>query len=329
MIFFVSGAKNMEVSQINSSIKPRKERNGLIDLYRFLLSLVVAKSHSLFAFNGPYFGPGRVCVEFFFVLSGYLFFSFLEKSKDMSLRESLIKLFKTRFLPICIPIAIAFVSNTVNCLLEGEFPNIWGYLWYVKSMLGLMIALVVLRKLIKTDRGFFLTVAAIMAVALALKFSGLLYSWGDIRAASSLPMGIFIAMLPKIKPKYSFVTVLMLVPVFALCLYIVGLELGNVEWLGIRIPELILDNLLYPALVYLTFCLNCKCKLFSYLGALSFGIYAFQCPADLMRTLGVNSSYVLFGFILLASVAEDAGKRIYRYCRRRKIEVQKIEQDIA
>ena len=69
----------MDIARLDSSVKPRKERNGLIDLYRFLLSLVVAKSHSLFAVGGPYFGPGRVCVEFFFVLSGYLFFSFLDK----------------------------------------------------------------------------------------------------------------------------------------------------------------------------------------------------------------------------------------------------------
>ena len=312
----------MDIARLDSSVKPRKERNGLIDLYRFLLSLVVAKSHSLFAVGGPYFGPGRVCVEFFFVLSGYLFFSFLEKSKDAPLKQSLIKLFKTRFLPICIPIFIAFISNTVNCILEGKFINIWGYLWYVKSMLILMIALLVMRKLIKSDKTFFLTLAAVMVVALILKFSGLLYSWGEIRSMSSLPMGIFIAMLPKIKRKYNFITVILLVLVFALCFCIVCFGLGDTEWLGIRIPELILDNLLYPALVYLTFCLNFRCSLFSYLGALSFGIYAFQCPADLMRTLGVSNSYILFGFIVLASVLEDAGKRIYRYRHYRKTDGQ-------
>ena len=307
----------------------RKERNGLIELYRFLLALVVAKNHGLFVISGPYFGPGRVCVEFFFVLSGYLFFSFLEKSKEVSLSKSLIKLFKTRFLPIGIPIVIAFISNTLNCILSGKSVNIWGYIWYISAMFGLMIALIIVRKLIKSDKAFFLVLAAAMIVALVMKFAGWLYSWGEIRAVSSLPMGIFMAMLPKIKRKYKFITISLLILVFALCFCIIFFELGSVEWFGIRVLELILDNLLYPALVYLTFCLNFKCRLFSYLGALSFGIYAFQCPADLMRTLGVSSSYVLFGFIFIASVLEDAGKRIYRYCRRRKIEVQRSEASVS
>lgn len=299
----------------NSAFKQKKERNGLIDLYRFLLSLVVVKSHSLFVLHGPYFGPGRVCVEFFFVLSGYLFLPFLNKSKGRSVKDSVKALTKTRFLPLAIPICIGVTSNIISTFFDGEPFSLWGYLWYIKVMFVEMIALIILRKLIKNDAHFTLTISGVMIVALILKFFTPLYTWGYFRGASSIPMGILMAMLPKLKPKRKWVIPLMLVPVAISCFCIVCFNLGNVEWLGIRFLELILDNILYPVLIYLSFCVKFKSGLLSYLGALGFGLYAFQCPADLFRSMGLENVWVLFGFILLATLIEDGGKRIYRYYR--------------
>ncbi len=295
----------------------KKERNGLIDLYRFLLSLVVVKSHGLFVLRGPYFGPGRVCVEFFFVLSGYLFFSFLQKSKDESISTSLKNLFRSRFAPLAIPTCIGVISNIIYSLYEKDF-SLWGYLWYVEAMFLAMIAMIILRRLIKSDTRFTLTITCVMLVALLLKFSGLCYSWGYIRAAATLPMGILIAMLPRISKKKKWLVTALLIPVAASCFAIVCFNLGDVEWFGLRILELILDNILYPALIYLTFCLDFKCKLFSYLGALSFGLYAFQCPADLIRIMGVSDRLILFGFIVAATLIEDSRKRIYKHVKNKK-----------
>ena len=74
--------------------------------------------------------------------------------------------------------------------------------------------------------------------------------------------------------------------------------------------ELILDTILYPTLIYLTFNLNFKFGLFNYLGALSFGLYAFQCPAKLARLCITNNKLVLFLIILILTVACDLAKRI-------------------
>ena len=304
----------MENSNASST---QKSRNGLIDLYRFLLSLVVVKSHSLFVIGSPYFGPGRVCVEFFFVLSGYLFMSFLQKSKDRPIKESLSKLYKSRISPLLIPVIIGVLSNIINDIISKDF-NPWGYLWYVEVMIVEMIGLIYLRKRINDDRKFTRSLVIIMLVSLVLKFSGLLYSFGYIRGASSIPMGLLIAMLPKWKPRHKWLILLPLIPVFAACFSIVCFNFGNVEWLGLRIPELILDNILYPALIYLSFCFEFNSKFFSYLGALSFGLYAFQCPADLLRTLGVENIWVLFGFILLATLLEDGIKRLTKHFRNKR-----------
>lgn len=301
-----------KITANNETKKAAKARNGLIDLYRFLLSLVVVKSHSLFVLHGPYFGPGRACVEFFFVLSGYLFWSFLSKNKNKSIKENILQLHKTRFLPLAIPICIGVLSNIIESCVVGEL-SVWGYLWYVEVMFIEMIVLILLRKLIKRDKWFMIAILGIMTVALILKFFGPFYTWGFFRGASSIPLGIFIASLPKIKKKW--VAALFLIPTLIGCFTVLCFNLTNVEWLGYRIPELILDNVLYPALIYFSFCLEFKSKLCSYLGALSFGLYAFQCTADMFRTLGLNNTRVLFGFILFATVVEDLGKRAYRHLR--------------
>lgn len=297
--------------------KPKKARNGLIDLYRFLLSLIVVKSHALFIVDVPYFSLGRACVEFFFVLSGYLLWSFLCKCRELSIKDGLIRLCKSRVLPLAIPLGVGIVSNIISSSLEGEF-GIWGYLWYIKVLFGAMVVLFLLRKLVRSDRLFISIVMGVMAVALVLKFFGPYYSFSYARGASSIPMGIFIASLPKIKKKP--IAMIGLIASITACALMLCFNWADVTWFGYFIPELILDNVLYPALIYFTFCFELKCAPLSYLGALSFGMYAFQCPADLFRKLGLTNVWLLFGFILAATLIEDGGKRLYRHIRKKRTE---------
>ena len=179
-----------------------------------------------------------------------------------------------------------------------------------------MIILILLRKLIKSDKAFTITIMSIMLIALILKFFTPLYSWGYVRGASSIPMGIFLASLPKIKNKW--VVIPSLAVTIAACFAIICYGWADVTWGGYKIPELILDNALYPALIYLTFCLRLESKALSYLGGLSFGLYAFQCTADMVRNTGVNKTWVLFAIILTLTLIEDSGKRIYRCLRARR-----------
>lgn len=71
-------------------------------------------------------------------------------------------------------------------------------------------------------------------------------------------------------------------------------------------------KILYPALIYLTFNVSVNSRILNYLGGLSFGLYAFQCPADLMRLLGISNRYILLVTILVLAIAEDIIKRIVR-----------------
>ena len=299
----------------NILLTPRKKvnkRNSLIELYRFLFSLNVVKGHGLFITDGPYFSLARTAVEFFFILTGFLFASYLEKNRHLSFKESVVKLLRSKLSPIIIPLIIGIASNLISSIVayNGEIKT-WGYLWYVKDMLLACLFYVILRKLIKADNVFLWVTAGICVAATILKFFGPFYTWGYFRAASTLSLGILVGKLPKLKLKKKWPVWIMLVPVITACLTIVCFGLGDVLWGEVKLVEIILDVLLYPALVYLTFQVDVKNKVMNYLGALSFGFYAFQCPVDLLRTLGIGNPLTWFTIIVIASVAEERIKQLW------------------
>lgn len=291
-----------------------KKRNSLIELYRFFFALNVVKNHGFFPEGFNYFSPGRVSVEFFFVLSGYLFLCTLDRLKDLPLKKGLLKLVVGKLKPLFAPLIIGVVTNIIyNIIAKEYFDSIWGYLWYVEAMMIVLIVYLVLRRLIKSDKAFTYTVLGVFIVATLMRFSGIFYSWGYVRAAATVSLGMLLAKLPKIQLRRKWIVWIALVPIQALCVIIVCFHLGNTDWWGgFRGVEFILDNLLYPALIYLTFNVSVNSRILNYLGGLSFGLYAFQCPADLMRLLGISNRYILLVTIVVLAIAEDLIKRIVR-----------------
>lgn len=301
------------MNNISLNSQNQSKRNGLIELYRFLFAVNVVKGHGLFILDSPYFGPARISVEFFFILSGFLFASYLEKNKSLPFKKDLIKLLRSKLGPVMIPLVVGIGFNIISTIVmyNGEI-KVWGYLWYVKDMMLACIFYVVLRKCIKSDKVFLLVTAGICLVATILKFFGPFYTWGYFRAASTLSLGILIGRIPKLQLKKKWPIWIMLVPVITACFTVVCFGLGDVLWGEVKVIEIILDVVLYPALVYLTFQLDVKSRWMNYLGALSFGLYAFQCPADFLRNLGIGNRFVWFTFILVASITEERIKK-YRF----------------
>ena len=291
-----------------------KKRNSLIELYRFFFALNVVKNHGFFPEGVNYFSPGRVSVEFFFILSGYFFLRTLDKLAELPLRESLPKLIVGKLKPLFFPLIIGVLSNIIyNIITKDYFDGIWGYLWYIEAMMLVFIAYLILRRIIKSDRAFTYLTIGIFILATLMRFSGVFYEWGYVRAAATISLGMLLSKLPKIEIKHKWVVWILLVPVQALCFIIVCFHLGNLDWFGgFRGVEFILDNLLYPVLIYLTFNVSVSSKLLNYLGALSFGLYAFQCPADLLRLLGLDNRYILLLIIVALTVAEDLIKRLIK-----------------
>ena len=184
-----------------------------------------------------------------------------------------------------------------------------------------MIFHLIARRIIRDERKFLIFVGAVFLICTVLRFSGICYSFGYVRAGACLSLGMLLRHIPKISPKLRLISGLAVIPVFALCMIILAYGLADAEWLGLRIVELILDCLLYPALVYFSFGIEFSFPVFNYLGALSFGLYAFQCPADLLRLIGVGDTLTYLLVIIIAAVVEDGAKRIYRRVRRSRVTV--------
>ena len=149
-------------------MQKRDKRNSLIELYRFFFALVVVKSHTLFPYDGPYIGPGGIAVEFFFIVSGYLFMHSLEKWKDLPLKESWPKMLVAKIKPIAIPLAIGLLSNLVYQGTVGD-KSIWGYLWYVRAMLVAFTVYLVLSHFIKNSKAFFVVTLIICIVCTVVR----------------------------------------------------------------------------------------------------------------------------------------------------------------
>lgn len=290
-----------------------RKRNSLIELYRFIFAINVVKSHGLFPYMGPYFGPGRISVEFFFVLTGYLLMKSINKFLDKPFWEGFKGFFTSKLKAIWIPLVIAIPFNIFYCIvIKQYFVNIWGYLWYVKQMLIYIAVCFVMRYFIKNEKKFILLVESVFVVAAVLHVFPLFYSWGVIRALMGISLGILISYIPKLNLKKKGLVWVILVPVQALILAI--LIFGNN-----LLMEEVLDLILYPALIYFTFQLTINNKVFNYLGSLSFGLYAFQCVVRPFDKLGFNNVWILFGIIVLLSVLEDGFKRYMRYRKMEKL----------
>ena len=144
-----------------------KKRNSLIELYRFLFAFNVIIGHGLFPIDISYFGPARISVEFFFILSGYLFYRSLEKYRDMQLGSAVAAMLSGKIKPILIPMIMGMISNGIYNYLTNFKPvfEIFRYLWYIPAMLAIMLIYTILRVYIKKDNTLRVLVICIFIIS--------------------------------------------------------------------------------------------------------------------------------------------------------------------
>ena len=84
------------------------------------------------------------------------------------------------------------------------------------------------------------------------------------------------------------------------------------------IVEEILDLILYPALIYITFQIPFNNKVLNYFGGLSFGLYAFQCVCRTLNEIGLKDIWSLFLIVVILTLTEDSVKRIYKHYKNKQ-----------
>ena len=287
-------------------MKNEKRKNSLIELYRFIFAMNVVKNHGYFPYQGSYFSPGRISVEFFFVLSGWFLFKSINKYVGLSYFKGLFKLLKDKIFVLGIPLVVGLLFNILHECALGPSSfwdfNIWGYLWYVCDMLVVLVFYYTILKLVKSKKWFAIIAGVVFVATAVLHAFPDFYSWGYFRAFSAMSLGILVSFLPSIKMRKQWLLWVMLVCVWIAILRMLLFDFTFVE-------EELLNLILYPALVYLTFQLPVYNKVFNYLGALSFGLYAYQSVPRFIWVLGYENTWVFFAIIVALTVLTDIVKR--------------------
>lgn len=292
-----------------------KKKNSLIELYRFIFSINVVKNHGYFPYQGQYFSPGAYSVEFFFVLTGFLLIKSIDKFKNFTAFKGCISLLWKKLYTLGIPLVAGLIFNIIYKVSVGELASgIWMYLWYIHDMLIVIIFYFFIRRLVKNDKAFIAIVTIVALACNILHFTETFYSWGWFRSFGSISVGILLSYLPPLSDKLKKYIWVILVPV--MIAVIAALVFPCPLW-----GEIILNNLLYPSLIYLSFQTEVSSKVMNYLGSLSFGLYAFQSVARCAKLWGVSNLWTLFIIILIPTLIDSWVKILIKNKNSSKFEV--------
>ena len=216
--------------------------------------------------------------------------------------------------PLLIPTIIGLISNAIYNYLTNYNPlKVFRYLWYIPAMMAAFLLYTILRVLIKNDKLFYSLLAAIFVIGACLRFFGneALFFFDYLRSALAVALGILLGKLPKIVLKRKWVWWLILIPIVSIVFVIVFRRLAQYE----KGYEALLDLVLYPILIYVSFRIEFNFPIFNYLGGLSFGLYAYQCPGRMLWGFGISDRWFVFFVIIGLALIDDTIKRIVKYIK--------------
>ncbi|MBO7274563.1 MAG: acyltransferase family protein, partial [Clostridia bacterium] len=282
---------------------PKATKNSLIELMRFFFALWVLYYHGYFPHRVNGFNDGFLAVEFFFVLSGFYLVRSIDKYVDLPLKNGLLTFLKHRFLPIAAPFLINIAFSVYYCFKYGSiFTNdLFGYLWYVRTLFLWMAIIFISRKYIKNQITFYFIWSALSVASLILF---LVYPpidhVGELRALIAIPLGMLVALIPKIKPQsnenfWSKMPAL-LIAIGVVSSILVCLQIAYMP--KTKFIQYFLKIIVYPVMLYFASCVNFSLGFFNWLGSLSFPIYAFQCVLRVLETNMLTNVKYQFALIV-------------------------------
>jgi peptidoglycan/LPS O-acetylase OafA/YrhL len=300
------------------------KRNAVVEFMRFIFAMWVVYYHSFIPFSagGEFFNRGYLGVEFFFILSGALFFSSYGKFNGRPLikghYEFLWKKLKGLGLIYIIGLffaiwysVLAFGFNVWNIPLffigQG---GLYGFLWFVPELLFVYAFMFILCRAAKKKKILIPLLGAIVLTCYALYYT-VLKDNGLMRAFGGVSLGILVSFVPafklKLKNKFNLLTRLCLS--VAVCAVIAMMIIPKrYDW-----QDFILVAL-FAAILYFAFqadipkykALGIVRNCFLYLGSLAFGLYALQCPLRILQYYGLAETTVLFAVLVTTAVLANA-----------------------
>ena len=310
--------------------KKEVNKNGLVELFRFLCSVWVAYYHGFFPILSEKFDGVNISVDFFFMVSGFFFLKSIEKHENKSTWEGIKHILRSRIKSIIVPLIIAACSILAcNIIFEMDFGGFnWplSFLWFFAAQFTYLSLLYLIYKKVKSRSAFNIACAIVILVSMSLVIfmSNSFAKQFDrvFRAPAMLALGILVSQVPKITLKFKNEK---LSKTMSLIMNIFGFAISAIGFIFLAylpgystLKAHFFTCIVCPTLLYFATALPVRGKLFNLLGEISVFIYLAQCPILLHYYGGTRNTVDQVGWLCFYAVVLFVINRIANALIRRK-----------
>lgn len=288
----------------------KHQRNGLIDIYKFILGFWVMFHHNFFFIerNDDIFSTAQLAVDFFFVISGYYLLRSMKKKEELPVGKGVWQIVRDRSKPLLFSICFITAFNLIctalfirENILENLF-NIFRYWWYVLYLLIAASVFYLLFRLIKSKPVFIVLLFVIAIGMAALDYyietrPVVVYFYTFwTRTFGCMATGMLISFIPKLEFKkfnYSIPAIIILIPIIFYLAY------RDKSFL-----TCILMIMLFTALVYFSSNITIGGRITDLFGRLGTRMYLYISFITTLYLLGLTHHRVLFVIDLALAVMD-------------------------
>lgn len=276
-----------------------KQRNGLLEIYRFLICFWPLFYHDFFFFERSYevFTVATLAVDFFFMISGYFFLKMARRLKDTTVLSGIGRIISSRARTLGFSLAFLSIFTVVCTLLfikENRLQALFEmvkYWWFILYLLVATILFYVVYRLVKKEWLFLSILALVVCSAIALHyiFGYLYYDPTPLfftRTFGCIAFGVLVSVVPPLKPKHPFA----LLPAVAILLAsLIVLAYNDKSYF-----DCLFIILLFSLLVYISTAIPIGGRAFDMIGRLSVKMYVYMAFITPLYLLGLTNHRVLF-----------------------------------
>lgn len=261
-------------------------KNGLIELFRFLCSVWVAYFHGFFPILSDEFSGGNISVDFFFMVSGMFFLKSIEKYREKPFLEGACFIFWGRTKRFIVPLIIAALSILYcNIMFEIDINGFnWplSFLWFFAAQFVFLSLFYLLLKHIKSIATF--NVACVIVICVSIFVSGFFDSPinAPFRGPAMIAIGMLLSQAPKINIKLNDE---LRAEKLNLAINALGFALAAAAFIYVAyLPDFEIGKIYVfclvacPSLLYFASALPVRSKFLNLLGEFSVFVYLAQCP---------------------------------------------------
>ena len=312
--------------------KTASNKNGLIELFRFLCSIWVAYFHGFSPVLSDKFSGVNISIDFFFMVSGLFFLQSVKKYMDKPLVDAFVHLSWGKVKGFIVPLIIASLSVLFcNIAFELDFGGFnWplSFLWFFVAQFVFLSVFYLIYKKAKCPSTFNIICAVI--IAFTMSFCVLNNeTWGRVlRGPGMIALGILISQIPKIKLELKSEKK---AQNLTLALNIIGFTVSAIAFICLAyLPTYSIWKLhlficvVCTSLLYFATAIPVHSRFLNLLGEISIFIYLAQCPILIHHYAVSRDTRDQFPLFCICIVAMFLINRVVNYMLKQRKQKKQI-----